>query len=65
MKCEAYIDPETKIALEGDALVAALRQLDPPRCGYELHEDDVFCPSCGKKVLGHSGCSAERTLSAR
>ena len=65
MKCQTLIDPETKIALEGEALVAALRQLDPVRCGYELHEDDVFCPSCGKKVLGYPECSAGRTLSAR
>jgi len=47
MKCKAYIDPETRIALDGEALVAASKNPDSPRCGYELGNDDVFCPSCG------------------
>ena len=56
MKCEALIDPETKIALEGDALVAASKNPDSPRCGYEIEDDYDFCPSCGAKV--------KRTLSS-
>ena len=31
MKCQAYIDPETKIALEGEALVNASKNPDAPR----------------------------------
>ena len=50
MKCEALIDPETRIALEGDALVAASKNPDSPRCGYELEAGDMFCPSCGASV---------------
>ena len=47
MKCAAYIDPKTGIALEGEALVNASKNPDAPRCGHELEFDDVFCPSCG------------------
>jgi len=50
MKCKAYIDPETKIALEGEALIAAFKNPDSPRCGYELGYADLFCPSCGATV---------------
>lgn len=50
MKCQAYIDPETNIALEGEALVAASKNPDAPRCGYELEPGDMFCPSCGAKI---------------
>lgn len=50
MKCEAYIDPKTKLALEGEALIAAAKNPDAPHCGYELEGDDVFCPSCGARV---------------
>ena len=55
MKCEALIDPETRIALEGDALVAASKNPDSPRCGYELEAGDVFCPSCGARTRIHEG----------
>ncbi len=47
MKCQAFINQETKIALDGAALMAASKNPDSPRCGYELGDDDVFCPSCG------------------
>ena len=47
MKCNACIDAKTGIALEGEALEAALKDPNAPRCGYELKPDDVFCPSCG------------------
>ena len=50
MKCQAYINPETRIALEGEALEAASQNPDAPRCGFELSEDDTFCPSCGAKM---------------
>ena len=50
MKCTTPIDPETKMALSGESLEAALNDPDSPRCGYELEPDDVFCPSCGAKV---------------
>ena len=50
MKCRAYIDPETKIVLEGDAWEAASKIPGSPRCGYELRKDDLFCPSCGATV---------------
>ena len=59
MKCTAYIDPTTGIALEGEALVAALKNPDAPRCGYELEPDDRFCPSCGASVEISSGKIAE------
>ena len=49
MKCTAYIDPKTGIALKGEALENASKNPDAPRCGYELGDDDVFCPSCGRK----------------
>jgi len=47
MKCNALIDVETKVALSGEALDAALKNPVSPRCGYELEPNDVFCPSCG------------------
>ncbi len=47
MKCAAYIDPKTGIALEGEALATASKNSDSPRCGYDLAEDDMFCPRCG------------------
>ena len=50
MKCAAYIDPKTGIALEGEALATASKDPDAPRCGYELVEDDMFCPRCGVGV---------------
>ena len=50
MKCNTPIDPETKTALSGAALEAALKDPNSPRCGYELSVDDVFCPTCGAKV---------------
>ena len=50
MKCQAYIDPETKIALEGEELIKAYGNSDAPRCGYELEPGDMFCPSCGACV---------------
>ena len=51
MKCQAYIDPETKIALEGEALATASKNPDAPRCGYELEPGDSFCPFCGASVV--------------
>ena len=51
MKCNAYIDPETKVALTGDAREAASRDPAAPRCGYELEADDTFCPVCGARVV--------------
>ena len=50
MRCNAYIDPKTKVALEGDAREAASRDPAAPRCGYELEADDTFCPACGASV---------------
>ena len=50
MKCNACIDAKTGIALEGEALEAALKDPNSPRCGCELKPDDVFCPSCGAKA---------------
>ena len=50
MRCCAYIDPKTGIALEGKALQAALLDPNSPRCWFELGDDDVFCPSCGARV---------------
>ena len=50
MKCEALVDPETRIALAGEALAAAAKNPDAPRCGYELAPDDLFCSSCGATV---------------
>ena len=50
MKCNTPIDPETKYALYGDELEAALKDLSSPRCGHDLSADDVFCPACGAKV---------------
>ena len=55
MKCNAYIDPETKVALAGDAREAAFRDPAAPRCGYELAAGDTFCPACGAKVVEQSG----------
>lgn len=64
MRCSAYIDPKTGIALEGDALEAALRDPNSLRCGYELYEDDAFCPSCGAKVERTSQKHVEGQYSA-
>ena len=50
MKCQMPIDPATGIALEGEALEAALRDPYSPRCGREIEDGDVFCPSCGARV---------------
>ena len=50
MKCTAYIDPQTGIALEGEALVTVSKNPDAMRCGYELESGDRFCPSCGIRV---------------
>lgn len=50
MRCNAYIDPETKIALKGEALMVASKNRDSLRCGWKLLPDDIFCPSCGTKV---------------
>ena len=55
MKCKAPIDPATGIALEGEALEAALRDPYSPRCGQEIEDGDVFCPSCGARILRESG----------
>jgi len=50
MKCNTPIDTETKCALSGDELAKALKDPDSPRCEQELSDDDVFCPSCGRRV---------------
>ena len=50
MKCQAPIDPKTKIALKGAFIEAALSVPDFPRCGCELRDDDDFCPSCGARI---------------
>ena len=50
MKCNAPIDQETKMALAGSALEAALNDPNSLRCGQELTADDVFCPICGARV---------------
>lgn len=51
MKCNAYIDPETKIALKGDGLETAAKNSDAPRCGYEIGPSDMFCPACGTQTV--------------
>lgn len=51
MECQALIDPKTGIALERDALVNASRTAGAVCCGYELEPDDIFCPSCGARVV--------------
>lgn len=50
MKCNTPVNPETKTALEGEALALALKDPSAPRCGQELTPDDIFCPSCGARV---------------
>lgn len=50
MKCNMPIDWETKAALAGAALEAALKDPASPRCGQELSGDDVFCPACGARL---------------
>ena len=50
MHCQMPIDPVTRIALEGDALEAALKNPYASRCGYKLQKDDMFCPACGAKI---------------
>ena len=55
MKCTAYIDSKTGIALEGEALANVSKKPDAPRCGYELVDDDRFCPACGRSVT-HTDC---------
>lgn len=50
MKCQAFINSETRIALDGEALEAASKNPDSPRCWYELEAGDVFCPMCGVQV---------------
>lgn len=62
MKCQALIDPETKIALDGEALELALKDPGAPRCRHELESADGFCPSCGARVekssqLKHAICT--------
>ena len=59
MKCTAYIDPKTGIALKGEALENASRNPDAPRCGYALEPGDMFCPFCGAFVEISSGKRAE------
>ena len=54
MKCNMPINQETKIALAGEALEAALKDPSSPRCGQELAADDVFCSACGARVGKHS-----------
>ncbi len=51
MECQALIDPGTGIALEGEALKNASRTAGAVCCGYELEPDDIFCPSCGARVV--------------
>ena len=48
MKCNALIDPQTKIAIANFGAEVNASQF--PRCGYELSLEDKFCPSCGAKV---------------
>lgn len=60
MKCTAYIDPKTGIALEGEALVNASQNPDAPRCGNELVDDDRFCPACGRRKT-HTDCVRRTT----
>lgn len=48
------INQETKIALAGEALEAALKDPSSPRCGQELAADDVFCSACGARVGNNS-----------
>ena len=50
MKCNSYIDSETKCVLVGDALAAAFKDPDALRCGQELAADDAFCPACGARM---------------
>jgi len=54
MKCSTPIRRETKKALVGEALEAALKDPTSPRCGHELATDDVFCPACGARVENYS-----------
>ena len=48
MKCNAPIDPQTKIAIAN--IEAEVNASQFPRCGYELYAEDKFCPACGAKV---------------
>lgn len=50
MKCNAYIDPLTKMALKGKSLKLAREVGRVEQCGKELNSDDVFCPRCGSRV---------------
>ena len=51
MRCNAYIDPETGIALQGEKLKEAQwSNTVVPRCAHELSDADVFCPVCGARV---------------
>lgn len=51
MRCNAYIDPETGIALQGERLKEAQwSNTVVPRCVHELSDADVFCPVCGARV---------------
>ena len=51
MRCNAYIDPETGIALQGEKLKEAQwSNAVTPRCTHELSDTDVFCPACGARV---------------
>ena len=65
MKCNTPIDPETKIALSGAALEAALKDPNSPCCGYELSADDIYCPSCGIRFNAHNDISADKNTPAR
>ena len=48
MKCNALIDPQTKIAIVNPEAKFDVSQF--PRCGYELSAEDKFCPACGIKI---------------
>jgi uncharacterized membrane protein YhaH (DUF805 family) len=62
MKCNTPIDPGTKMALSGEALETALNDPNSLRCGYELSEDDMFCPSCGTQKGVSEFTQAQSTL---
>lgn len=58
MKCNAPVDPETGMVLQGDELAAAISTERVAFCSNEVDGRDVFCSRYGARC----DCNSERAI---